>query len=300
MFDKPDYIAPARRKEGEPAPQKEPEARPAEKMTPSQQGRYLSALEKKGKEKKTKGKDAAEEKDKDLFQLARASHIKGQQEADTDVGAEGGELAFQMGKGSQQQEMMSEGEEDTSQEKYVAPISSQMARGPLEIASQSKKEKPPEEAVPQPPPLQPELSPRIPNVTQPTDIARSIRAEFIELARQMAESIATLISKAETSISVTLKHPPIFEGASLVVTEQHLARKEFNVTFANLSPDARRLIESTANQQQLRQSLIEKGYTLHMVTIEAPQISEIHATTEPELRKEQSEDSPKKGQQKKQ
>ena len=68
---------------------------------------------------------------------------------------------------------------------------------------------------------------------------------------------------------VTIRQPPIFEGATLTVTEYSSAPQQFNIAFGNLSPDARRMIESMANQTQLKQALIDRGYTVQNIVIEA-------------------------------
>jgi hypothetical protein len=95
------------------------------------------------------------------------------------------------------------------------------------------------------------------------------REALLELFKQAVDAVATVVTTATTTTVVTVRYPPIFEGASILVTEYSSAPKQYNITFGNLSPDARRLIEAAGSETQLRQSLIDKGYTLHMMTIEA-------------------------------
>jgi hypothetical protein len=110
------------------------------------------------------------------------------------------------------------------------------------------------------------------NIAKPelVEDAKKARVAMVELVKQVSETIATLASKAVTTISIELKYPPLFAGATLSVTEFATAKNEFNITFSNLSPDARLLIEAQSNQVKLREGLIEKGYALHMITIESP------------------------------
>lgn len=304
MFEKPGNVEPNRRKEGEPESQRPTESRPAEKMTPSQEGRYLSALDKK-KEKKSSSKDdkSVEGKEEDLFQLARTSRIKGQKDAGAETGEEGEQQASsQMGQGAFQQGQMAMQQEPQGQTSLrpgpaepeftsrISPISGKAATAPVRLPNEEVKveEQPRVKGTKELGKRTPEssssmqIAPEAQDITKPTpeiamaspegtkEATRIIRPEFIDLAKQLAEGISALISKAVTTITVMLKYPPTFEGASIVVTEHLLARKEFNVTFVNLSPDARRLVESTTNQGQLRQALVERGYTLHMITIETP------------------------------
>ncbi len=90
------------------------------------------------------------------------------------------------------------------------------------------------------------------------------------LIDQMTKAVTTITSPDQTTTTISLKYPPIFNGASLQITEYDSAQKQFNITFTDLSPDARRLIESQQNQSNLRQNLIEKGYTIQMITVETP------------------------------
>jgi hypothetical protein len=101
------------------------------------------------------------------------------------------------------------------------------------------------------------------------DAQRTSRLALMEVIRQAADALATFITKQETSTVVTIRQPPIFEGATLTVTEYSSAPRQFNITFANLSPEAQRMVESMANQQQLKQALVERGYTVQNVFIEA-------------------------------
>jgi hypothetical protein len=64
-----------------------------------------------------------------------------------------------------------------------------------------------------------------------------------------------------------LKQPPAFEGAVVVISE--FRGKEFNLAFYNISnPTALRLVEEASSQASLRDAVKEKGFTLHMITIE--------------------------------
>lgn len=125
-----------------------------------------------------------------------------------------------------------------------------------------------EERAAQPLPIAPK--PEMVSMAKETafEETKASREALLELFKQAVDALTTMISKNQTNTVVTIRHPPIFDGASLVLTEYSSARKEYNITFGNLSPDARRLLETMGSEQQLRQALIDKGYTLHMMTIE--------------------------------
>jgi hypothetical protein len=85
----------------------------------------------------------------------------------------------------------------------------------------------------------------------------------------MVEAITTVANKETTTTTINLKYPPLFEGVSIEITQYSQSPKDLNVTFHNLTPDARVLIEMGDNQAMLRQNLIDKGYTLQLLTIES-------------------------------
>jgi len=100
------------------------------------------------------------------------------------------------------------------------------------------------------------------------------------LVKELVASMKTMTAVDRTETTVQLRYPPIFQGVSLVVTEFQSAKKEFNLTFYNLTnPEARFLIETVHNQEGLRLSLAEKGYNLQMITIE-PKLEATVATVE--------------------
>lgn len=118
--------------------------------------------------------------------------------------------------------------------------------------------------------------------TEAPKMTTASRVETVRLIEKLVESIVYTIKDGKTETIVTLNQPPIFAGVSFMVTQYASATKEFNLAFMNLNnPDARILIESTANQAKLRTQLAERGYTVHMVTIE-PKTNVVIATDEGE------------------
>lgn len=105
----------------------------------------------------------------------------------------------------------------------------------------------------------------------------TVREALKALVEAIAKSITEEIHPDKTEIKIELKLP-IFEGATLEITEYKTAQKEFNITFHNLTnPVARTLIET--NEQSLRTQLIERGYTLQMVSIEPKTLVTTTTTT---------------------
>jgi hypothetical protein len=97
------------------------------------------------------------------------------------------------------------------------------------------------------------------------------RATLLEIIKQTIDALSILKTKEESTITVSIKNPPMFAGATIKIVESTSAKNEFNITFDNLTPEARRIIETQANQVHLQQALVEKGYTLRNVVI-APEV----------------------------
>jgi len=87
-----------------------------------------------------------------------------------------------------------------------------------------------------------------------------------EIARQITDQIIVETKGDLTNTTVTLKHPPLFEGATIKLTEHGSAKGEFNVNFANLNAQAKALIDNPVNQAVLRDAVEVRGIPLHMIT----------------------------------
>lgn len=95
------------------------------------------------------------------------------------------------------------------------------------------------------------------------------REVLLQLAQQMVEKIQKVTTPGRTDTTLLLNHPPLFAGVSVRITEFDTSKKQFNVTFFDLKdPTARMLVELPDNQLKLHQALLDRGYTLQMITIE--------------------------------
>lgn len=118
--------------------------------------------------------------------------------------------------------------------------------------------------------------------------AQEGRKVMIQLVEQLVKVLNQLVKTDRTETTIVLKHPPLFDGVTMVITEFKAAKKQFNISFFNLdNPTARQLIEAKQNQEHLREALIEKGYTLQMITIETKRDLGSTTTTTDDRRGEQ-------------
>jgi hypothetical protein len=103
----------------------------------------------------------------------------------------------------------------------------------------------------------------------PKEVPRGANNVAMQLMEQMVAKLEKITAPTKVDTMITIKHPPLFDGVQIVVTEYSSSQKQFNVTFqGRIDPQARDLIVQKVNQEALRQALLEKGYTLQMITIE--------------------------------
>lgn len=86
------------------------------------------------------------------------------------------------------------------------------------------------------------------------------------IINQMVEKVAEMKNTGTTDTVITLKHPPIFAGATIVVTAFDSAKNEFNISIENLTQAAKNLIDAQSNKESLLLALEQKGYAVHILS----------------------------------
>lgn len=87
-----------------------------------------------------------------------------------------------------------------------------------------------------------------------------------EIIDQMVSQVTEIKDTGRTETIVTLKHPPLFAGADIVVTAFDSAKGEFNISFENLSQAAKNILDQQSNRDSLLLALEQKGYNVHILT----------------------------------
>jgi hypothetical protein len=93
-----------------------------------------------------------------------------------------------------------------------------------------------------------------------------VRSTIKDLAAQIVDRIQIMRREDQTSTIITLRHPPLLEGATITLTTSDHAKREFNISFANLSPDAKLLLDRKLKEDSLTETLERKGIIVHMLT----------------------------------
>jgi hypothetical protein len=102
--------------------------------------------------------------------------------------------------------------------------------------------------------------------TQAADVKPASRAAYIQdIVNQMVAKLQTVRTEGKTDTIITLKQPPMFDGVNLIVTSFDSAKKEFNIAFENLSPQAKQMLDLQQNRTDLKLALEEKGYGVHII-----------------------------------
>lgn len=98
-----------------------------------------------------------------------------------------------------------------------------------------------------------------------------------QLVDAIVKAITTIETQGKTDTVVTLKQPPMFAGANVVLTSYESAKGEFNIRFENLTQQAKSFMDMQQNQDSLRFALQQKGYAVHILVattlIESPQMA---------------------------
>lgn len=99
--------------------------------------------------------------------------------------------------------------------------------------------------------------------TESGDMVKKIQ----EIVDQIVNKIYTLKQGGQTDTVLTLRHPPLFQGAQLKLTEFDNAKGEFNITFSNLRTDAKAVLDAFQAQNSLQRALEQRGYVAHIVVV---------------------------------
>jgi hypothetical protein len=99
---------------------------------------------------------------------------------------------------------------------------------------------------------------------QKTEVS-SNKLTMQQLIDSVVKAISTVQTQDKMDTVVTLKQPPLFEGANVVLTSYETARGEFNIRFENLTQQAKSFMDMQQNQDSLKFALQEKGYAVHIV-----------------------------------
>lgn len=86
-----------------------------------------------------------------------------------------------------------------------------------------------------------------------------------EVASQIEKMMILMQKNGDTTTTVTLNRPGLFDGAIVNVHQFGTAPGEFNLSFENLNNQAKMMLDLKTSRDNLLQTLQEKGYNVHIV-----------------------------------
>lgn len=115
------------------------------------------------------------------------------------------------------------------------------------------------------PPIQPVFSNQEGSVSSQTSSTLPVRS-IQDIVDQIVKTIQTIDNQGKTDTVVTLQHPPIFQGAQIILTSYETAPNEFNIAFTNLATQAKAFLDQQLSKDSLTLALENKGFVIHMIT----------------------------------
>lgn len=85
-----------------------------------------------------------------------------------------------------------------------------------------------------------------------------------EVVEQIISKLYTIQHEGKTETVITLRHPPAFQSAQIVLTGFDSAAKEFNISFENLTQAGKQILDQ--NGDSLKLAMEQKGFTVHILT----------------------------------
>ncbi len=103
-------------------------------------------------------------------------------------------------------------------------------------------------------------------ISNKASTSQSINADLQILVNELSSRLYIMRTQGQTEFALRLNNIPLFRGALVTITGYDNANGEFNLSFSDLSYQAKVLLDNTQNQSLLKESLENKGYKIHILT----------------------------------
>lgn len=122
------------------------------------------------------------------------------------------------------------------------------------------------------------ITPQSATIGQTTRVPERIQ----QIIDMIAGQVTLVENKGQTDTTITVNLPGTFQGAIITVSSFKHAPGEFNITFENLTQEAKILLDLPLNRSLLKEGLDQKGFVVHMITtttiVERSSISEAYTS----------------------
>lgn len=127
------------------------------------------------------------------------------------------------------------------------------------------------------PHITPVEKPAVQGVSAPA--ATGSQNDLQQIIDHVVKTIALLKSQNQTDVVVTLRNPPVMEGAQLVLSSFAGAGKEFNIAFYNLTQAAQHFLTQIHAEASIKRALLERNeFMVHMFITSPKEYQPIVAT----------------------
>lgn len=91
-------------------------------------------------------------------------------------------------------------------------------------------------------------------------------SQIADLVDELVKRIEVMQKGGETHTTITLSHPPMFKDATITLTTSEQTKREFNVSFANLSPEGKNILDQALKDQSLTRQMDKRDIIIHVIT----------------------------------
>lgn len=162
---------------------------------------------------------------------------------------------------TQSPEKMKKSEKSSESETTGSTVKKEKTKGTSRFEASKSEEK---EGAPVVNPSIQSIGLHIETSAESTPIDRS--AIIKELVQQIVDRVQVMRKDNQTHTIITLRHPPILKDATITLISSDHAKRELNISFGNLSPEAKQFLDLQLKENSLTAALQNKGIIAHMIT----------------------------------
>lgn len=115
------------------------------------------------------------------------------------------------------------------------------------------------------------------------------------LTKLLGKSITQMQTDGKTETTIEIKNLPLFANAKLTVTAFDSAKGEFNITFSELSAQAKQLLDTQSVKEGMLRHLEESGYLVHIMVATTEKEESLLTAEAHDLQREHEEKQEKEG-----
>jgi len=109
------------------------------------------------------------------------------------------------------------------------------------------------------------LSESVASAEKAAGSVKASKAQMDLMMKMLAKAITQMKAEGKTETTISIKNIPLFADAKLTVTEFDTAKGEYNITFSELSAQAKQMLDNQQVKESMLRHLEERGYLVHIM-----------------------------------